>query len=165
MLRYLRRLLLRFRSDQAGAALVEMTLITPLMLVLSAGVFEFSNIIQTKFLLEAGVRDGARYIARCNRGGNAATCEAAGRDIAVNGGAGSARVSGWVTGDVTIVYTDFAITVDPDTGLQNYRSASAAVRTVEVGTSYAYSSTGLWTYLGFGALTLTAAHEERVLGN
>lgn len=154
-----------FRSDQSGAALVEVTLITPLMLVLSAGVFEFSNIIQTKFLLEAGVRDGARYIARCNRGSNAATCETAGRNIAVNGGAGSARVVNWTTGDIAISYTDFVITVDPDTGLQNYRSASAAVRTVEVSTSYAYTSTGLWTYLGFAALTLTVAHEERVLGN
>ncbi len=89
MLQQPRRWLSRFRADQAGAALVEMTLIVPLMLTLAAGVFEFSNIIKTKLLLEAGVRDGARYIARCNRGSN----------------------------------------------------------------------------LGFDALTLTAAHEERVLGN
>jgi len=160
-----RRWLSRFRADQAGAALVEMTLIVPLMLTLAAGVFEFSNIIKTKLLIEAGVRDGARYIARCNRGSNQATCEAAGTNIAVTGGSGTARVSGWTTADVTISYTSIAVTTDPDTGLQNYRSAGTAVRTVSVQASYDYAGTGLWAYLGFDALTLTAAHEERVLGN
>ena len=165
MLQQFRRWLSRFRADQAGVALVEMTLIVPLMLTLAAGVFEFSNIIKTKLLLEAGVRDGARYIARCNRGSNEAACEAAGEDIAVTGGTGTARVTGWTTSGVTVSYSSITITTDPDTGLQNYRSAGTAVRTVRVVGSHAYASTGLWTYLGFDALTLTAAHEERVLGN
>ena len=46
--------------------LIEMTLITPLMLAISAGVFEFGNLIQQKLLVEAGLRDGARYASRCN---------------------------------------------------------------------------------------------------
>lgn len=155
-----------FAADQRGAALVEMTIITPLMLVLAAGVFEFSNIIQTKLLLEAGVRDAALYIARC--AGVASDCEDDGKDIAITGTTGNARVTGWATTDVNISYSSFPVVVDPVTGLQNYRSASANVITVEVGTAYTYSvfkGTGLWDYLGFGALTLTAAHEERVLGN
>lgn len=152
-----------FAADQAGAVLVEMTIITPFMLALAAGVFEFSNIIQTKLMLEAGVRDAALYIARC--AGVAADCEADGKDIAVTGTTGSARVTGWATTDVNISYVNFPIIVDPNTGLQNYRSADANVTTVQVDTAYPYAGTGLWTYLGFGALTLTAAHEERVLGN
>ena len=71
----------------------------------------------------------------------------------------------WTTDQVSVTPTDFAVSTDPDTGLQNYRSADANVTTVQVDTAYPYSGTGLWTYLGFGALTLTAAHEERVLGN
>lgn len=152
-----------FIADERGAALVEMTIITPLMLTLAAGVFEFSNIIQTKLLLEAGVRDAALYIARC--GGVASDCEDDGKDIAVTGAGGSARVTGWVVGQVNVTYTDFAVALDPDTGLQNYRSSDANVTTVEVDTAYPYAGTGLWGYLGFGALSLTAAHEERVLGH
>lgn len=162
MVRPPRHLWKSFTADQAGAALVEMTIITPFMLALAAGVFEFSNIIQTKLLLEAGVRDGALYIARC--AGADADCDTEGKSIAVTGRAGSARVSGWVVGDVNVTRTPYPVTVDSD-GLQNYRSAGANVITVEVDTSYGYAGTGLWAYLGFGALTLTAAHEERVLGN
>lgn len=151
-----------FAADERGAALVEMTIITPLMLTLAAGVFEFSNIIQTKLLLEAGVRDGALYIARC---GVTSDCQTNGKNIAVTGGAGSARVISWVVGQVTVTPNDFAVVLDPDTGLQNYRSSDANVTTVEVTTSYPYTSTGLWGYLGFSAVTLTAAHEERVIGH
>ena len=56
----------RFRRDERGAVLVEMTLITPLMILLSAGVFEFGNFIHQKLLMEAGLNDAARYAARCN---------------------------------------------------------------------------------------------------
>ncbi|ESX12642.1 pilus assembly protein [Mesorhizobium sp. M1148] len=62
----LRQITRRFRGDENGAALVEVALIVPLMLLLSAGVFELSNILNTRLLLEAGVEDGARYVARCN---------------------------------------------------------------------------------------------------
>lgn len=58
MFKMLSRYLGRFRHDQRGAVMVEMTLITPLMLVLSAGVFEFGNLIHDKLLMEATVTDG-----------------------------------------------------------------------------------------------------------
>src|SRR4029079_14292798 len=66
MFTMLSRYLSRFRRDQRGAVIVEMTLITRLMLVLSAGVFEFGNLIHDKLLMEAGLTDAARYAARCN---------------------------------------------------------------------------------------------------
>ncbi|WP_245454840.1 TadE/TadG family type IV pilus assembly protein [Mesorhizobium sp. M3A.F.Ca.ET.080.04.2.1] len=62
----LSRIVKRFRSDQHGTVLVEMTLVAPLMLLLSAGVFEFGNLIHDKLLMEAGLTDGARFAARCN---------------------------------------------------------------------------------------------------
>ncbi len=43
-----------------------MALITPLMLLLSAGVFEFGNHDPPKLLMEAGLSDAARFAARCN---------------------------------------------------------------------------------------------------
>jgi hypothetical protein len=110
------------------------------------------------------VRDAARYIARCNRVSNEAACETAGKAIAVDGGSGTARVTGWATTDVAVAYDSVAVTTDVD-GLSNYRSSWPNVRTVRVTSDYAYAGTGLWAYLGFGALTLSVSHEQRVLGN
>jgi len=153
----------RFGQDTCGAALVEMTLVAPFMLLLSAGVFEFSNIIQTRLLLEAGVEDGARYLARCNS--DQTTCETNAKNIAVFGAtaAGAARVTGWAASAVTISYVVTPIVVG-NNGLANYRSPTANVTTATLASSYAYGGTGLWGYLGFGALTLSVSHQERVFG-
>ncbi|RVC17795.1 pilus assembly protein, partial [Mesorhizobium sp. M7A.F.Ca.AU.001.01.1.1] len=62
----LRRIIGRFQGDESGAALVEAAITIPLVLLLSAGVFEFSNILNTRMLLEAGVEDAGRYMARCS---------------------------------------------------------------------------------------------------
>lgn len=153
--------------DQRGVALVEMALVTPFMVLLSAGVFEFSNILHARLLLEAGVEDAARYIARCDRVSNRDTCKAAGKNLAVTGtplSGGTARVTGWSTTEVTVSYTSTAITVDIH-GLQNYRGAGTSVDVVQVSTSHPYTGSGLWTYLGFGALQLTASHQERIMGS
>ncbi|RWX57860.1 pilus assembly protein, partial [Mesorhizobium sp. M4B.F.Ca.ET.089.01.1.1] len=66
MIKGLSQHLHRFRREQQGTALVEMALIAPLMLLLSAGVFEFGNLIHKKLLMEAGLSDAARFAARCN---------------------------------------------------------------------------------------------------
>jgi Flp pilus assembly protein TadG len=160
-----RNLLKCFFGDQTGAALVEMTIITPFMLTLAAGVFEFSNIIHSKLLIEAGMRDGARYFARC--ASDFDTCATSSKDIAVTGGTGTARVTDWTVDMVTVTYPQQidVVVIDADTGEENYRSSSGVVRIVHVETDYPYTGTGLWSYLGFGALTLTAFHEERVMGN
>jgi Flp pilus assembly protein TadG len=153
----------RFASDERGAVLVEMALITPLVILLSAGVFEFSNIIHTKLLLEAGVIDAARYIARCG-GPDEATCDARGANLAVNGDETntSPRVDGWLVADVDVNY--LSVDAVAEDGTKLYRSNTTEVRVVQVSTAYAYPGTGLWDFLGFGDLTLTAAHEERVMG-
>lgn len=157
-----RTLLRHLALDERGVALVEMTLVTPFLLVLSAGVFEFSNILHTRLLIEAGVEDAARYIARCSDPQD--TCESRAKNIAINGDAtgGSARVQGWAASDVDIAYTPTAA-VDADGNLL-YRSNTANVEVVDVSTSYSYTGTGLWSFLGFGALTLSASHQERIIG-
>jgi Flp pilus assembly protein TadG len=157
-----------FGREDSGAALVESAIILPLMITLSAGVYEFSNAIYTRLLLEAGVADGARYLARCiHLAGDEAACETAAENLAVTGSVtsgGTARVSGWTTTDVSISYTTFPITVDSSTGLQTYRSPSADVDVAQVSTDYSYAGTGLLSVLGFGPLTLSVAHQERVIG-
>ncbi|MER9654742.1 pilus assembly protein [Mesorhizobium sp. M0152] len=164
MLIKLRHTIQRLRRDESGTALVEMTLVAPLMLLLSAGVFEFSNIIYTRLLLEAGVEDGARYMARCNDS-DWATCETYGKNLAVNGAIrdGSPRVQGWTTGIVTVTKKSF-LTDPNNNGAQLYLSSTGAVDVVQVSTSLAYTGIGLWSYLGFGTINITASHQERVFG-
>ena len=47
-----------------GSALVEATVLTPVLIILFFGVFEFSWYFYNQQLVEIGVRDAARYLAR-----------------------------------------------------------------------------------------------------
>ncbi|MER9951326.1 TadE/TadG family type IV pilus assembly protein [Mesorhizobium sp. M0047] len=160
----IRQFLLRFHHDDQGAALVEIAIVTPLVLLLAAGVFEFSNIFNTRLLLEAGVEDASRYMARCSSDWD--TCSALATNLAVNGAVqgGSERVAGWTTGQVTITPVLSTPAIDTATGTQLYLSSTGNVVVVQVKTSYPYPTLGLWSYLGFGDVKLTVFHQERVLG-
>src|SRR5262245_51142307 len=137
LLRIVRMIMNRFGRDERGAMLVEMTLITPLMLALSAGVFEFANLFEKKLLIEAGLRDGARYAARCSPF-NDATCLTRAANIAATGlydcGGNctiARRVSGWLPSAVT-VDPDFLVLASRDVnGNQLYRSSMTNVYTVK----------------------------------
>ncbi|GLQ76959.1 pilus biosynthesis protein TadE [Mesorhizobium huakuii] len=160
----LRQFLQRFHNDEQGAALVEIAIVTPLVFLLSAGVFEFSNIFNTRLLLEAGVEDAARYMARCSSDWD--TCSVLATNLAVNGAVqgGSARVTGWTTGQVTISKAQSLQAIDSTTGTELYLSSTGTVIVVQVSAAYPYPTLGLWSYLGFGAVKLTVFHQERVLG-
>ena len=158
---FIARLIEKFRRDERGAVLVEMTLITPVMLALSTGVFEFGNLIHQKLLIEAGLRDAGRYYARCSTG----ACDTIAKNIAVfgnGGGTGTARVSTWTTTMVTVA-TIARPAVD-GAGVRLYRSDEVNVETVRITTSFPYTATSLLSYLGIGPFTISASHEERVIG-
>ncbi|MET3593156.1 Flp pilus assembly protein TadG [Mesorhizobium shonense] len=164
----LRQIIARFRGDQNGTALVEMAIVTPFVLLLSAGVFEFSNVLNKRLLLEAGVEDAARYMARCSS--DWATCKGRAQNLAANGvvSGGSARVTGWLPTQVEITKTSTAA-VDTTTtpNIELYLSSKSTVDVVTVSMSYPYypdHDLGLWTYLGFGNLNITVSHQERVFG-
>jgi Flp pilus assembly protein TadG len=170
----LRRFRRRFGRDENGAVLVEMALVTPFLLLLSGGVFEFSTILLTRLSIEAGVEDAARYIARCTPSLSTA-CVTSAKNLAVTGtidGSGAARVSNWTTSGVNVSpgaacasASTYCIATSDGSGVELYRNGSSYVTIVEVDGSYAYTGTGLWSYLGFGALTLSASHQERVFGS
>jgi len=154
----------RFQGDENGAALVEAAITVPLVFLLSAGVFEFSNILNTRLLLEAGVEDAGRYMARCSSDWE--TCKGRAQNLAAYGTitSGTARVTGWAPATVLITKALSTPAVDVATGTQLYLSSTANVDVVDVSTSYSYPDVGFWSYLGFGALTLSVSHQERVIG-
>ncbi|MBZ9734394.1 pilus assembly protein [Mesorhizobium sp. CA18] len=164
MLVALRHIIRHFKSDDDGAALVEMAIVTPFVLLLSAGVFEFGNILNTRMLLDAGVKDAARYMARCSSDWD--TCKALAQTLAANGAINgtSARVSGWLPSQVIITPVLSTPAIDTATGTELYLSSTANVIVVQVSTSYPYPDLGFWSYLGFGQISLSVSHQERVLG-
>src|ERR1700750_2961935 len=55
---------LSFWRDEEGSALVEATIVMPLLIALFLGVFEFSWYLYNQQLVVSGLRDAARYMTR-----------------------------------------------------------------------------------------------------
>jgi|GEM_PF-4743935 len=60
----LRANLRQFRKDHSGAALVEFTLLAPMLVALMCGLAEFGLALRQYHVMEKGVRDAARYLSR-----------------------------------------------------------------------------------------------------
>ena len=53
-----------FRGDERGSALIEAAILTPLLIVLFVGVFEFSWFFYQQHLVVIGLHDAVSYLAR-----------------------------------------------------------------------------------------------------
>jgi len=168
-----------------GAALVEATVLTPVLVVLFFGVFEFSWYFYNQQLVEIGVRDAARYLARgpyisvsdsfvgeevspcddATNKANAAKLAVYGTtDITINP---PARVKSWTTADVTILCGDGSPTgttfIPNSTG--PYAHPPNRIWIVTVSTSFADPALGFFGLLGLGTPSLSASHKERSIGS
>jgi len=149
--------------DRRGAALLEMTVVTPFLILLGLGVFEFSNLLYGQHLITTGVRDAARYLARRDDPLGSAN---AGIEIAVMGEvSGTAkRVSWWNLADVSVTLIPTANPINVATGTRPYRGPDP-LNVVRVSTTVTYPGLGMLSAIGISSsLTLTLSHEERVVG-
>jgi Flp pilus assembly protein TadG len=153
-------------KDVEGSALVEATILTPFLVTLIFGLVEFSWYFHKQQLVESGVRDAARYLARVAQDGtNPCTLttpvdfKARAQNIAVTGVAtsGSPRVPTWTTGAVTISCNIF------DNSAHNYDGAST-IYIITASTSFADPALGFFGLLGLTTPNLTASHAERSIG-
>lgn len=150
------------RSDKA-ASMVEFTLMITFLLTLAFGIFEFGRFMYGHHLVTAGVRDGARYLARLGDPTLLANQTAA-KNIAVFGnatGTGTARVSYWAISDVTAT----PLTIPNDDGFGNplYRGG-VNITIIELSTAVAYPDLGMLNMIGVGSLMIRASHQERHIG-
>ena len=143
--------------DEDGSALVEATIVMPLLISLFLGVFEFSWFFYNQQLVVSGLRDAARYMTRIElTDGNRDPCAqkdqygALYTDDAANiattaqpSAGGSARVSGWSAADVTISCVSSAALENGD-----YADGSASMTIIDVATRFADPSLGLFSDLG-----------------
>jgi len=147
--------------DQGGAALVEFSLVAPMLLSLGLGMTELGRFMYQYQLVVEGLRDAGRYIARLDPAD--ATNQTNAANLAVTGtidGSGDPRVDGWTAADVTFSVTD--VPNDDGTGTPLYRGG-ANIEVVEVTTSFAYDDVGFLSAVGIDSITLGAAHEQRVI--
>ncbi len=145
------------RRDQVGAAMVEFTLLAPFLLSLALGMTEFGRFLFQYQMVVEGLRDAGRYLARLDP--TVATNQTRAANLAVTGtidGTGALRVGGWTAGNITFSITN----VDNSAG--TYRGA-ATIQVVEVRTTFGYVDVGFLSALGLPAISVAAAHEQRVI--
>jgi Flp pilus assembly protein TadG len=158
--------------DEDGSALVEATIVMPLLISFFLGVFEFSWFFYNQQLVVSGLRDAARYMTRIeltngnhdpcaqkDQNGVLYTADAANIATTAQAAGGSARVSGWSAADVTISCSTSAAL---DTG--NYADGSTSMTIIDVATHFADPSLGLFSSLGLKPPMLSFSHQERFIG-
>lgn len=154
-----------FLRDQAGAAAAEMALILPLALALIFAMMEGGHFLWSQHKVVKGVRDAARYAGRLDFSnyscpstfsGSTATIQNLARTGQLSGG--TAKVPGWVNGDVTVSVSCST----GQTGLYDVIGGNAPK--VKVSAAVAYPS--LFGALGFtnSAITMRAEAESPVMG-
>jgi hypothetical protein len=136
-------------------------------------VFEFSWYFYNQQLVVVGLRDAARFMTRIElTNGNADPClqkdqngvlyTAEAANIATTAepaGGGSARVSGWNPADVTISCL-------PSAPLESgvYADGLTSMTIIDVATTFADPTLGLFSTLGLKAPALSFSHQERFIG-
>jgi hypothetical protein len=157
-----RRRIPSLRKDERGASLVEMTLVTPLVLALAAGMAEFGTVMYQHQLIETGVRDAARFLSRRP---DPSADAVLGQRLAATGvvtTGGVNRVSWWNVGDVSVSVVNIANPLV--SGERTYRGPDP-IRVVRVSTTATYPGVGLLRALAITTgLTVRFTHEERVVG-
>lgn len=162
---------------EKGAALIEYTLLAPIIIVLGLGAGEFGRAVQHHHVINKGARDAARYLARVP-----ATCAGAGIGAgSITSGAnvttakylamtGYPAVStNWIlsywndlsTVTVTVDCLDNASLAIPFEGLYE---GDTYIPSIRVSIAMPYAEIGFLSVLGVGAMTFTAQHTEPYIG-
>lgn len=164
----------RFHRDQDGAALLELTVIMPFLIVLGLGIFEFSNMLYQYHLITGGVRDAGRFAAglpkpdtvdptetTCDETNPQSTPIGCAKRVAIFGQIADEgrtyRVDDWW--DVGSITVNYVALDPPDAGLRGGNPFK-----VLVSTDVVYNDIGFLDALGLGPITIATSHEERHYG-
>jgi Flp pilus assembly protein TadG len=156
-------------GNREGSALLEAAVLTPMLFSLSFGVMEFSFYFYQQQLIESGVRDAARYLARvpittsgatpCTQTDPTGTSyKTNAENIAIYGATSGTtqRVHGW-TGPVTITCP----TTDNSAGTYE---GGTTIYTISATTSFSDPALGFFGLLQLSAPSISVTHKERYIG-
>lgn len=157
-------------DNRAGAAAIEMAMVTPLLLVLMFGTFELGHFFLSEHVVQKSVRDAARYAARlpltefpsCAPSNDArAEIQRVARTGRPDDGGAPQRLQGWTVNTMTTV-TLICDTSGTYTGI--YTGFPSGVPIVTVSASVPYPT--LFGMMGIPAptLTLNAQSQSAVFG-
>ena len=155
--------------DRRGVAMVELSMMLPMLVALGLGIGEFGRALQQHHAMNKGMRDAARFLARvpvdCPSGSTTGSVNntsdiAVAKNLALNGvpSGGSPRVSYWTDPS--------SITVQVDC----YDNTSGAFRgqpgipRITVSASVAYQDLGFLAVLGLPARTFSVSHQQMHFG-
>lgn len=155
----------RFARAERGAALVELAVSLPLMLLLFAVIVEGGRLMWSYQATAAGVRDAARYLGRiaasdaCSAGADFSAFDDRLFDIVTQTSTQNAVFPQMITitgVDSTLVCVDGDLRIDP-----------APVAEVTATLRIEFPFTGLFTYAGHELLTITTTvtDQSRVFGS
>lgn len=146
MLNSLRKL----RRERDGAAMTEAILAVPILVMLAFGVLEFGSLFWQREQIETGLRDAARYMARCRH--DTAVCQTVARNLAYYGSVSAQsppRVPQWEAGASPITFAE---------------TVSATQTVVTASTVHQLVNSPLFGFLGIDEITITSWHDQRVIG-
>jgi hypothetical protein len=158
----------RLRRETSGAALVEFTLVAPLLISLMCGLAEFSQVLRQYHIMEKGVRDAARYLSAvpanppCTGVVDPAgapswsTYVTRAKHLAIYGSiSGSTPLLRAWTNPATVTLVS-----DPPQCVANPRPFGNPLPKIKVTATAPYVDLGMLSVLGFGPITLSVSHEE-----
>lgn len=152
-----------FLRDERAASLVEFSLVAPLLILLMCGMAEFANGMRQYHIMEKGVRDAARYVARvqmtgCTIPGAAITSA---QNLALTGrtSGGSNLLSTWTDPNTVSVTVSTCF----NNAAETYRGR-ASIPIIQVQASAPYTDLGLLDIIGIGAINLQVTHRQIWIG-
>ncbi len=162
----------RFKKDERGAALVELTLVFPLLLLLGAGLAEFGLMLNQQQVITKSVRDAARYAARtpfafktCPLNAQAEWTQlvADTQTVALRGSVDATKpllLSTWNNVSMVTV-ADSCVTAG---ALLSPAGGGNNIPVITVTASAPYAGVGFLGFLGISSFNLQAAHSEMWAG-
>lgn len=163
----------KFFGDNKGAALVEFTIMLPVLFGMVFGLIEFGRYFHQKHAAEKGVKAAARYVARTvDRTGcppvsaayNSAVTQA--QSLAIRGSfdnSATPTLSNWTAPssvNISVACTSNAVSG----GTRPWRGERDNLPIITVSTQFDYDAIGFLNFLGLSSLQVNASHQELFIG-
>ena len=161
--RRLLAILRRFQRSTRGAILVETLIVVPVVVIFAVALVEFGSLFWQRQQLQAGVRDAARYVSRCEP--TLANCtEDIARNVAFFGVTNPQpdtplRVRGWYKDD-QLEITLTSVNADGEA----VDAENEEDRLVTVSGNAVYTGSPLFGLLRIANIRFAYSHQERFIG-
>ncbi|MDX5412148.1 MAG: pilus assembly protein [Rhodobacterales bacterium] len=148
-----------FVADTQGALLTETLIVVPVVTIFAVGILEFGNVFWQRHQVQVGVRDAARYWARCHQDDVFNTCsEQIAANLALYGQPSTSttlRVPGWDDPD-SLDFSALPDRINPLPTDDGY--------IVTVTGTHTYTGSPLMRLLQIEAFDFSYTHQQRYIG-